>query len=109
VKVRADIAALIREGHSDTSIALRLGCGRTTVWEARKALRLPPADALGRLYAEAVPTGPVVCGTRGGYQKHRRNGEKACDPCRYANAAADRQLRTTGSTVPAAAAVVPAA
>jgi len=59
MKVRADIAALIREGHSDTSIALRLGCGRTTVWEARKALRLPPADALSRLYAEAAPTGQV--------------------------------------------------
>jgi hypothetical protein len=43
--------------------------------------------------------GPVVCGTRGGYQKHRRNGEQACDLCRYANAAADRRLRTTGSTV----------
>ena len=50
-------------------------------------------------------TGPVVCGTRGGYQKHRRNGEKACDRCRYANTAADRRLRTTGSTVPAPAAV----
>lgn len=59
MKVRADIAALIREGHSDSSIALRLGCGRSTVWETRRALRLPPADALGRLYAEAAPTGQV--------------------------------------------------
>lgn len=59
MKVRADIAALIREGHTDASIAHRLGCGRGTVWEVRRALRLPPADALGRLYAEAVPTGQV--------------------------------------------------
>lgn len=43
--------------------------------------------------------GPIVCGTRRGYQKHRRDGEKACDACRYANSAADRRLRTTGSTV----------
>ncbi|MFJ8583666.1 helix-turn-helix domain-containing protein [Streptomyces sp. NPDC093595] len=59
MKVRADIAALIRAGHSDASIAHRLGCGRSTVWETRRALRLPPADTLGRLYAEEAPTGQV--------------------------------------------------
>jgi predicted aminopeptidase len=60
MKVRADIAALIREGHTDESIAHRLGCHRDTVRCARRALRLPPADQLGRLYAEAVPTGRVL-------------------------------------------------
>jgi transposase-like protein len=59
-KVRADIAALIREGHSNTSIAHRLGCDDATVARARKALRLPAADQLGRLYAEALPTGRVL-------------------------------------------------
>lgn len=59
MKVRADIAALIRAGHSDASIAHRLHCSRSTVWETRRALRLPPARALGRLYAEAIPTGQV--------------------------------------------------
>lgn len=59
MKVRADIAALIREGHTNTSIAHRLGCHPTTVARARQALRMPPADKLGRLYAEAVPTGRV--------------------------------------------------
>ncbi|MFD3535341.1 helix-turn-helix domain-containing protein [Streptomyces sp. NPDC058664] len=59
MKVRADIAALVRAGHSDASIARRLGCGRGTVNEVRRALRLPPADALGRLYAEEAPTGQV--------------------------------------------------
>ncbi|MEU1443062.1 helix-turn-helix domain-containing protein [Streptomyces mirabilis] len=60
MKVRADIAALVREGHSDTSIAVRLGCHRNTVIRARQALRYPPAGVLGRLYAEAVPTGRVA-------------------------------------------------
>ncbi|MHC0431483.1 WhiB family transcriptional regulator [Streptomyces sp. O3] len=46
--------------------------------------------------------GPVECGTRRGYSRHRRNGERACDACRYANAAADRRLRATGSTREAA-------
>lgn len=59
MKVRADIAALIREGHTNASIAHRLGCDPSTVANARRALRLPPADQLGRLYLEAVPTGRV--------------------------------------------------
>jgi len=49
-----------------------------------------------------APRGPVECGTRRGYHRHRSKGEPACDPCRHANAAADRRLRTTGSTLPAA-------
>lgn len=59
MKVRADIAALIRAGHTNSSIAHRLGCDRSTVANARRALRMPPADQLGRLYREAVPTGRV--------------------------------------------------
>lgn len=59
MKVRADIAALIREGHTNASIARRLQCGTTTVARVREALRLPPADKLGRIYAEAIPTGRV--------------------------------------------------
>jgi hypothetical protein len=57
MKVRADIAALIRDGHTNASIAVRLGCAPCTVARAREALRMPPADRLGRLYAEAAPTG----------------------------------------------------
>lgn len=30
---------------------------------------------------ENTPRRVVVCGTRSGYQKHWRNGEKACEPC----------------------------
>ena len=60
MKVRADIVTLIREGHTNASIAHRLHCAKSTVARAREALRLPPADRLGRLYAEAVPTGRVT-------------------------------------------------
>lgn len=59
MKVRADIAALIREGHTNASIARRLYCDPSTVARARRALQMPPADRLGRLYAEALPTGRV--------------------------------------------------
>ncbi|MGW1102758.1 helix-turn-helix domain-containing protein [Streptomyces sp. NPDC002540] len=60
MKVRADIAGLIREGHTNASIAHRLGCDPATVARARQALHLPPADQLGRLLAEAAPTGRVL-------------------------------------------------
>lgn len=59
MRIRADIAALIRQGHTNASIAHRLGCNPATVSRARQALRLPPADQLARLYLEAVPTGRV--------------------------------------------------
>ncbi|MEU1088905.1 helix-turn-helix domain-containing protein [Streptomyces sp. NPDC005892] len=60
MKIRADIADLIREGHTNASIAHRLRCAPSTVGRVREALQLPPADRLGRLYAEALPTGKVL-------------------------------------------------
>jgi WhiB family redox-sensing transcriptional regulator len=46
------------------------------------------------------PTGrrPAPCGTRSAYQRHVKKGEPIDDACRTANTAADRRLRTTGST-----------
>ena len=38
------------------------------------------------------------CGTRGGYRRHRKNGEDACPPCKQANTDADNRLRRTGTT-----------
>jgi hypothetical protein len=48
------------------------------------------------------PTFDPKCGTRTGYQHHRRRGERSCDPCRAANAQADRRLRETGTSRKAA-------
>ncbi|MFH9013996.1 helix-turn-helix domain-containing protein [Streptomyces sp. NPDC017943] len=59
MKIRADIAALIRAGHTDTHIAAHTGYHRTTIARARRALRYPPATQLTRIYAEAIPTGRV--------------------------------------------------
>lgn len=59
MKIRADIAELVRAGHSDSHIAHRLHCHPSTVNRVRQALRLPPAQVLGRLYAEEIPTGQV--------------------------------------------------
>jgi hypothetical protein len=59
MKVRSDIAALIRAGHTNAHIAHRLHCDPATVSKARQALRFPPAGALARIYAEEAPTGRV--------------------------------------------------
>lgn len=59
MNIRADIAEMIRAGHSDTHIAHRLGCHRSTVHRVRQALRSTPARPDERLYAEALPTGRV--------------------------------------------------
>lgn len=41
------------------------------------------------------------CGTRPGYRLHQKHGEVTCYRCRGANAAADRRLKATGTTVEA--------
>lgn len=64
---------------------------------------------IGRLYAACGQSGCVTpshlmdhgadkCGSRGGYQRHLRQGEVPCDPCRQANTDDDRRLRNTGTT-----------
>lgn len=35
----------------------------------------------------------VFCGTRSGYQRHRRSGEPACDECKRASALYKRNRR----------------
>lgn len=55
----------------------------------------------GRGPKKAVPSQPrkpAECGTRGGYQRHRKNGQEACDACKQANTDADNRLRRTGTT-----------
>ncbi|MFJ6667457.1 helix-turn-helix domain-containing protein [Streptomyces sp. NPDC091383] len=77
MKVRADIAALIREGHTNASIAARLNCGTTTVARTRQALRLPGADKLHQLYAEAAPTRPEPAQPWGWTQQQQDDHWKA--------------------------------
>jgi hypothetical protein len=60
MNVRPDVAALLRRGHTDSYIASQTGYHRTTVARARRALKIPPGQILGHVYAEAVPTGRVT-------------------------------------------------
>lgn len=52
--------------------------------------------------AKLPPTTRPDCGTRRGYRQHQKAGEHTCQRCRGANAAADRRLRTTGTSLEAA-------
>lgn len=47
--------------------------------------------------------GRPECGSRTGYRLHQKHGEVTCYRCRGANAAADRRLKATGSSLEAAA------
>lgn len=78
MKIRTDIADLIRAGHTNASIAKRLHCDRGTVARTRRALQLPAADALSRLYAEAHPRGePEYRPARQPISPHRAAANRA--------------------------------
>lgn len=58
--------------------------GATTVRE-RQTLR--------QMGAAGTVKPPAECGSPSGYERHRRNGEDACEPCRLAHNARKRQWR----------------
>ncbi|MFI9622117.1 WhiB family transcriptional regulator [[Kitasatospora] papulosa] len=81
------------------------GCGTTKAYYQHLMAGEPvdeACQAASDAYEQQLTPAPepAACGTRGGYQKHRRNDETACAPCRQANADADRRLRNTGTTKP---------
>lgn len=59
------------------------------VWGALTARQRKRIRKQRGIELEAVRARPVaVCGTTGGYQRHRRNDDKPCSACREANSAA---------------------
>jgi hypothetical protein len=66
------------------------------VRDARKTAE--QAERAARVAAREAARQASKCGTRPGYQLHRQRGEDACQPCKDANAAADRRLRNTGTS-----------
>ncbi|RSS59550.1 WhiB family transcriptional regulator [Streptomyces sp. WAC01280] len=98
-------AALAEEGARGVSsrYGIRGGKTPTTRFHLYKATAKKRAQRRTAVPAEKpAPREPAKCGTRGGYQRHRRNGEEACPPCRQANTDADNRLRRTGTTKAAA-------
>lgn len=65
MKIRADVAELLRQGFNNAEISRATGADRKTVARARELLDIPntrarrPASPLERIYAEALPTGRV--------------------------------------------------
>lgn len=58
MSARDAIAALVRDGHSDASIALRLGCDRSTVGKTRRALAKETGRRIDDYRPERMPTSP---------------------------------------------------
>ncbi|MFF6984242.1 hypothetical protein ACFZAV_42770 [Streptomyces sp. NPDC008343] len=58
---------------------------------------------LDRWFPTEKPRTPVVCGTRQGYDRHKRRKEDACGRCKAAYALAYRHYRTHGTYVGAPA------
>jgi hypothetical protein len=82
-------------------VAFQLGHGREPEGRVQRTCGracLAPAH----LTDSVIRDSEAVCGTRRGYQRHRRHGEVACGPCRQANTDADNRLRRTGTTKAAA-------
>lgn len=75
---RQRVAELTEQGLAPKEIASHLNVPFYIVSADRKALGI------------SVPRKAAVCGTRGGHRRHVREGTPICDPCRTANAKADR-------------------
>jgi hypothetical protein len=104
VKLTADekrYAARILDarGYDLTAIGKRIGSDRTTVEGWKRNDWKPGPSSIPPTYS--LPAEPK-CGEPRMYRRHLKNGEKPCDACRAANAAADRRYRLTGSRAPAA-------
>ncbi|GAB2718439.1 hypothetical protein [Streptomyces bullii] len=82
-------------GLSDKAIGERVGTGASTVRGWREN-GWKPGDTHPKTRSRA-PRPEPVCGEPRMYRRHLKNGERPCDACRAANAAADRRYRLTGS------------
>ncbi|MFJ9037916.1 hypothetical protein ACIRF8_15150 [Streptomyces sp. NPDC102406] len=87
-------------GYDLTAIGGRVSSDRATVAGWKDHGWKPGRPPTPRVYS--LPTEPK-CGEVRMYRRHLKNGEKPCDACRAANAAADRRYRLTGSRKPVSA------
>ncbi|MFJ8538118.1 WhiB family transcriptional regulator [Streptomyces sp. NPDC093591] len=89
------------EKYTSLRVAFLLGHGREPEGPVRRTCGIDchRADHLtdGRMRDEGA-----LCGTRQGYQRHKKHKEPACLPCKRANTDADNRLRRTGTTKVAA-------
>ncbi|MEU0332182.1 hypothetical protein [Streptomyces sp. NPDC006193] len=99
-EARYTASLLFERGLPYSVIANRVGVsgGTLKAWFPDKAV--PAAPELARDGGRKVkPSSDVRCGTRRGYGRHHRRGETPCQPCKDANAAADRFYRKHGTYI----------
>lgn len=94
------IPHMVFEGRRYTALqaVFIVGYGREPEGNVRRACGNAECCYYGHLTDAVIRNSDAICGTRPGYQRHRKLGEDACARCRAANADADNLLRRTGST-----------
>lgn len=82
-------------------IAHRIGVNGTTLktWFPEQAVPANQRLSRDNSNKRRKTKGPVKCGTRRGYHRHRSRQEPPCQPCRAANTAADRYYRRNGTYI----------
>jgi hypothetical protein len=99
-EARYTASLLFERGLSYSVIALRIGVSGSTLkaWFPDQAV--PKAPEMARDGSRKRGSSPDArCGTHRGYRRHHRHGEAPCQPCKDANAAADRHYRKHGTYV----------
>ncbi|WP_078878304.1 hypothetical protein [Streptomyces sp. NBRC 110035] len=91
---------LFERGVLYSVIARRLGINSAKIRAWFPDLAVPADECMSRTGTRKMPAGRTpVCGTRKGYGRHHRRGEAPCQPCKDANAVADRYYRKHGTYI----------
>lgn len=99
-EARYTAGLLFEHGLLYSVIAKRVGASGSTLKRWFPELAVPAAPERARDGGRKPKASPDVrCGTRRGYGRHHRRGEAPCQPCKDANAVADRYYRTHGTYV----------
>lgn len=82
-------------------IGRRIGASGATMqrWYPEQAVPQDERQARPGERKKAPPPPEAKCGTRRGYGRHHRRGEAPCQPCKDANAVADRYYRRHGTYI----------
>ncbi|MYW48845.1 hypothetical protein [Streptomyces sp. SID161] len=99
-EARYTASLLLERGLPYSVVAARVGASGATLkcWFPEQAV--PASPELARDGSRKPrPSSDARCGTRSGYSRHHRRGETPCQPCKDANAVADRYYRRHGTYV----------
>ncbi|MEU4755531.1 hypothetical protein AB0F93_31735 [Micromonospora tulbaghiae] len=97
-RIAADL--ILKHGLPPTAASVRTGVNWATLCEWFPDVVTPAPEGSARSGGRRRPDrSPVKCGTRRGYDRHKRRKEQVCERCRAAYALAYRYYRTHGTYI----------